>query len=50
MINTFGGRWYDQDWNAQLTSPATAKAVDFYINLIKDAGDPERPTPASASA
>ena len=32
-----------QDWNAQLTSPATAKAVDFYINLIKDAGEPGAP-------
>jgi polyol transport system substrate-binding protein len=43
VINTFGGRWYDMDWNAQLTSPATAKAVDFYINLIKDAGEPGAP-------
>jgi sorbitol/mannitol transport system substrate-binding protein len=43
VINTFGGRWYDEDWNAQLTSPATTKAVDFYINLIKDAGEPGAP-------
>jgi sorbitol/mannitol transport system substrate-binding protein len=43
VINTFGGRWYDMNWNAQLTSPATAKAVEFYINLIKDAGEPGAP-------
>jgi sorbitol/mannitol transport system substrate-binding protein len=43
VINTFGGRWYDENWNAQLTSPATTKAVDFYINLIKDAGEPGAP-------
>jgi sorbitol/mannitol transport system substrate-binding protein len=43
VINTFGGRWYDMDWNAQLTSPATAKAVSFYIDLIKDAGEPGAP-------
>jgi polyol transport system substrate-binding protein len=43
VINTFGGRWYDQQWNAQLTSPATAKAVKFYLDLIKEAGEPGAP-------
>ena len=43
VINTFGGRWYDENWNAQLTSPATAKAVTFYLDLIKDAGEPGAP-------
>jgi sorbitol/mannitol transport system substrate-binding protein len=43
VINTFGGRWYDEEWNAQLTAPATAKAVAFYLNLIKDAGEPGAP-------
>jgi polyol transport system substrate-binding protein len=43
VINTFGGRWYDQNWNAQLTSPATAKAVTFYLDLIKEAGEPGAP-------
>jgi sorbitol/mannitol transport system substrate-binding protein len=43
VINTFGGRWYDQKWNPQLTSPATAKAVKFYLDLIKQAGEPGAP-------
>jgi sorbitol/mannitol transport system substrate-binding protein len=43
VINTFGGRWYDTDWNAQLTSPATTKAVTFYLDLIKDAGEAGAP-------
>ncbi len=43
VINTFGGRWYDPEWNAQLTSPATSKAVKFYLDLIKDAGEPGAP-------
>ena len=43
VINTFGGRWYDSDWNAQLTSPATTKAVTFYLDLIKDAGEAGAP-------
>jgi len=43
VINTFGGRWYDMDWNAQLTSPATTTAVTFYLDLIREAGEPGAP-------
>jgi sorbitol/mannitol transport system substrate-binding protein len=43
VINTFGGRWYDPKWNPQLTSPATARAVKFYLDLIKQAGEPGAP-------
>src|SRR5437016_4815308 len=40
VVNTFGGRWYDQNWQAQLTSPAFKSAVGVYIHLIKSAGEP----------
>lgn len=40
VINTFGGEWYDQNWKAQLTSPATTQAVSFYVNLVKKYGEP----------
>ena len=40
VVNTFGGRWFDQSWNAQLTSPKFREAVTFYINLVKTAGEP----------
>ncbi|MGH3448128.1 MAG: ABC transporter substrate-binding protein [Nocardioidaceae bacterium] len=40
VINTFGGRWFDMDWNAQLTSPPVRKAVNFYVDLIHDFGEP----------
>jgi polyol transport system substrate-binding protein len=43
VINTFGGRWYDENWNAQLTAPATAEAVKFYLDLIEQAGEPGAP-------
>jgi sorbitol/mannitol transport system substrate-binding protein len=43
VINTFGGRWYDENWNAQLDTPQVAKAVKFYVQLIKDAGEPGAP-------
>lgn len=40
VVNTFGGRWFDENWNAQLTSPQFKQAVNFYIGLIKSAGEP----------
>ena len=40
VVNTFGGRWFDESWHAQLTSPKFKEAVTFYINLIKSAGEP----------
>jgi polyol transport system substrate-binding protein len=40
VINTFGGRWYDMDWNAQLTSPEVEKAVQFYVDTVLSYGEP----------
>jgi sorbitol/mannitol transport system substrate-binding protein len=40
VINTFGGSWYDMKWNAQLTSPATKQAVQFYVDLVRNYGEP----------
>jgi sorbitol/mannitol transport system substrate-binding protein len=40
VINTFGGRWFDMKWQPQLTSPATKKAVNFYVDLVRDYGEP----------
>jgi sorbitol/mannitol transport system substrate-binding protein len=40
VINTFGGEWFNMSWQPQLTSPATSKAVNFYVNLIKKYGEP----------
>jgi len=40
IVNTFGGKWFDQQWNAQLTQPKFKEAVNFYVNLIKTAGEP----------
>ncbi|MBJ8347155.1 sugar ABC transporter substrate-binding protein [Antrihabitans sp. YC2-6] len=40
VINTFGGRWFDEDWNAQLTSPETVAAVKFYVDLVREVGEP----------
>ena len=40
VVNTYGGRWFDMNWNAQLNSPQWKDAVTFYTNLLKTAGEP----------
>jgi sorbitol/mannitol transport system substrate-binding protein len=40
VINTFGGRWFDMGWNAQLTSPEVEKAVRFYVDTVQKYGEP----------
>ncbi|NKQ58941.1 sugar ABC transporter substrate-binding protein [Amycolatopsis sp. K13G38] len=39
VANTFGARWFDQNWNAQLTSPEFKQAADFYVNLVRQYGE-----------
>jgi sorbitol/mannitol transport system substrate-binding protein len=40
VINTYGGSWFNSSWAPQLTSPATEKAVSFYVNLVRKDGEP----------
>src|SRR6266581_9707580 len=40
VVNTYGGRWFDEKWNAQLNSPQWKAAVTFYTGLLKSAGEP----------
>jgi len=40
MINAFGGRWYDMDWNAQFDTPEMKNAFEFYNTLIKEVSEP----------
>ncbi|HEY2203203.1 MAG TPA: sugar ABC transporter substrate-binding protein [Pseudonocardia sp.] len=40
VINTFGGSWFNLNWDAQLNSPATREAVQFYVDLVRDYGEP----------
>ncbi|HEU4423274.1 MAG TPA: sugar ABC transporter substrate-binding protein [Pilimelia sp.] len=43
VILTFGGRWYDMEWNAHLTDPEAKQAVQFYTDLVRKAGEPGAP-------
>lgn len=40
MVNAFGGRWFDMDWQPQLTSKAWKLAVNFYVDLMTSYGPP----------
>jgi sorbitol/mannitol transport system substrate-binding protein len=44
VILTFGGRWYDENWQAHLTDPATKRAVQFYVDLVRRYGEPGAPS------
>lgn len=39
VINTFGGRWFDENWNAQLNSPEVKEAVNFYVDTLRESGE-----------
>lgn len=41
VINTFGGRWFDENWQPQLSSPKSKEAIEFYVNLLKEHGQPD---------
>jgi sorbitol/mannitol transport system substrate-binding protein len=40
IINTFGGRWFDEDWNAALSEDDSAEAIRFYIETLQEFGPP----------
>ncbi|MGV8885328.1 MAG: ABC transporter substrate-binding protein [Microbacteriaceae bacterium] len=39
VVQTFGGAWYDENWDAQVDSPEFTEAVNFYVDLLADAGE-----------
>ncbi|UCH27443.1 MAG: sugar ABC transporter substrate-binding protein [Trueperaceae bacterium] len=40
LVNTFGGRWFDEDWNPQLDSPEWNAALSYYVDLLTNYGPP----------
>jgi sorbitol/mannitol transport system substrate-binding protein len=43
VINAYGGRWFDPQWQAQLTSPEVTAAVSDYVSLVRAYGEPGAP-------
>ncbi|UXN57800.1 ABC transporter substrate-binding protein [Phyllobacterium zundukense] len=41
VINTFGGRWFDENWQPQLSAEKTKTAINFYVDLLKSHGQPD---------
>ena len=39
MVNTFGGTWFDADWNAQVNAQPFKDAANFYVDLVKTHGE-----------
>jgi sorbitol/mannitol transport system substrate-binding protein len=40
LVNTSGGRWFNEKWEPQLTSPPWEKAINFYVDVMKKDGPP----------
>ncbi len=40
MSNSFGARWFDEDWNAQFDSREWSDTLNFFVNMMNDAGPP----------
>ena len=39
VVNTFGGTWFTDDWQAQVDAPPFKEAVNFYVNLVRQYGE-----------
>jgi sorbitol/mannitol transport system substrate-binding protein len=40
VVNTFGGTWFTQDWQAKVDAPEFTEATKFYVDLVKAHGEP----------
>ncbi|MEO0987026.1 MAG: sugar ABC transporter substrate-binding protein [Cyanobacteria bacterium J06639_14] len=40
LVNTFGGQWFDMDWQPQLNTPEWKNAVNFYVDVLNNYGPP----------
>ena len=40
LANSFGARWFDMEWNPQFDSPEWKETLQFYVDLLNEAGPP----------
>lgn len=40
VVNTFGGTWFEEDWTPKVDAPEFTEAVSFYVDLVRDYGQP----------
>ena len=39
VVNTFGGTWFTEDWQAQVNGEGFKKATQFYVDLVREHGE-----------
>ena len=39
VVQTFGGNWYDKDWNATVNTPEWKEAITFYKTMLDESGE-----------
>jgi sorbitol/mannitol transport system substrate-binding protein len=40
FMHSYGAKWFDMNWQPQITSPAFKKAFTAYVDLLKSCGEP----------
>lgn len=40
LVNTYGGQWFDMQWNPTINTPAWRNAVGYYVDLMQKYGPP----------
>ncbi|MCD5979382.1 ABC transporter substrate-binding protein [Pseudomonas quasicaspiana] len=40
MANSFGARWFDEQWQPELTGPEWTAAANYYVDTLKNYGPP----------
>jgi len=40
MSNSFGARWFDENWKPQFDTPQWADTLNFYVDLMNQSGPP----------
>jgi sorbitol/mannitol transport system substrate-binding protein len=40
MSNSFGARWFDENWKPQFDTPQWANTLNFYVDMMTQAGPP----------
>jgi sorbitol/mannitol transport system substrate-binding protein len=39
VVNTFGGTWFTEDWQAEVDAPEFTQATQFYVDLVRNHGE-----------
>ncbi len=39
VVNTFGGTWFEKDWQARVDGEGFEKATQFYVDLVREHGE-----------